>query len=195
MVIIRCFENCCWSEKNCSTSWVLNLSQRKPGIIHPHLWMDEYISYFTIQSVARLFSGMVGWQMNWKNLEGSGTCTVGMEPQHLPWRNSGTRKTWVMIATVLTEIRTDQLPNMGIECYHYASPLNIYLSRKLCISKWSSHHIVRFQILQHTISYLGFEVHLVVTMKSTILWEVTPRSLVYVTDVSEGHNASIFRVE
>jgi hypothetical protein len=85
-----------------------------------------------------------------------------------------------MIATVLTEIRTDQLPNMGIECYHYSSPFSIYFSRKLCISKWSSHHIFSFQKLQHTISYLGFAVHLAVIMKSITFWDVKPRSLVYV---------------
>jgi hypothetical protein len=68
---------------------------------------------------------MVG-QMNWKNLEESGSGTVGMGLQHLPWRDFGTRETRVMIATVLTGIRTDQFPNMGIECYHYASSLSIY---------------------------------------------------------------------
>jgi hypothetical protein len=60
MVIIRCFENCCWIENNCTTYWIPNLSQRKSGIIPTHLWVAECEGHFTLQSVARLFSGMVG---------------------------------------------------------------------------------------------------------------------------------------
>jgi hypothetical protein len=39
-----------------------------------------------------------------------------------------------------------------------------------------------------------FEVITVVTIKSTIFWDVTLCSLVKCTDVSEGHNDPIFRI-
>jgi hypothetical protein len=113
----------------------------------------------------------------------------------MPSRNFGTMNNSAMIATALTEIRTDQLPNMGIECYHYASPLSIYLSRENFAFQNEARIILFvFKDCNITISYLGFEVHLAVTMKGDF-WDVTPRSLVDVTDVSEEHNASIFRVE
>jgi hypothetical protein len=43
--------------------------------------------------------------------------------------------------------------------------------------------------------YVGIEVLTAVVTKSIIFWDITPRSPLSVTDVSEEHIASIFRVE
>jgi hypothetical protein len=59
--------------------------------------------------------------------------------------------------------------------------------------KNNSGHNICLKIIG-SVQYLRFEVFGSVTLKITIFWDVTPCSLVEVTDASEERAASIFRI-